>query len=343
MEITGSAGVLDITPLLMLKYAIEHMIEGPFISLFSYIYRPIQAIYALSWETGIVVALAFLFFWSIISSLPISVKVKPIELWLAIKDKAARTALPEEIEPSLRLAFVGSLMLVLAYPLTFTQSGIELLGRSTRVHTAGVVGAAILTASLLIVLSHLVACFRSVRFILNGFIAFDFALLAGFGFMIQRDYILAWQYQRAFWTDLLPLIPDAGDGTVILVDPEALSDTEQIGANTWNLPRVLDQIYEYPSDMKKVPGVNRLDWDWQNKIIVDGQFVLNSTTLESAPDYYGSYTGKNIILIQAENGQLVRRYSIDIKGINYVLKSANRSALAAYPHGYLYNLMIIPP
>ena len=66
--------------------------------------------------------------------------------------------------------------------------------------------------------------------------------MTGYGFIIQRDYVNAWQYQRAFWTELLPLIQDAGDYNVILVDPQALKDTRQIGANYWNLPRVLYQL-----------------------------------------------------------------------------------------------------
>ena len=37
-----------------------------------------------------------------------------------------------------------------------------------------------------------------------GAVAAVFALVLGFGFVVQRDYQRAWEYQREFWAALIP-------------------------------------------------------------------------------------------------------------------------------------------
>jgi hypothetical protein len=177
-----------------------------------------------------------------------------------------------------------------------------------------------------------------------GLVALELALLAGYGFVIQRDYVNAWQYQRQFWSELVPLIPDAGQGTVILVDPQALHDTRQIGANYWNLPRVLYQLYNFPGNVTSIPVVNRLEAGWQNTLIgSDGLVQVNAVTVYSVPGYYGEYDPHNTILIQAEGGHLVRVESVVIDGQEYALKPVSAPVLPGLPRGFLYDLMIVQP
>ena len=231
-------------------------------------------------------------------------------------------------------------MLILAYPLTFTVRAYAISGRDTRVHSAGALGAAVLVASVAMFLIYLTNGSRWRR-LANILISLELACMAGYGFVIQRDYVLAWQYQREFWTELVPLIPDAGEGTLILVDPAALHDTRQIGANYWNLPRVLDQIYTFPVEMNPVPTVHRLEKGWQGTLVAAaGRFQINGTTVYSVPGYYGEYDPGNIILIQSENGRLVRRQTVTLDGKVYTLKPVTGSLLPTLPHGFLFNLMI---
>jgi len=167
--------------------------------------------------------------------------------------------------------------------------------------------------------------------------------MAGYGFVIQSDYVRAWQLQKQFWAELLPLISDAGDGTVILVDRAALTDTRQIGANYWNLPRVLMQLYEFPEGMQSVPVVHRLETGWENSLLdPEGRFRADASTTYSVPDYYGEFEPENVILIQSEAGRLVRRKMITLGGQEYLLKQLADPVLPGLPHGFLYNLMLDP-
>lgn len=341
--LNGSGGVVDLTPFQMIKYAVEHMVEGPVVSLWTYVYRPIQTIKSLNLETGLAILFAFFVFSWIFYRLDLPLRVKARDLWHTFNDPASWSALPYDIKSSLHLFLAGLAMLVLAYPITFTLSGFELTGRSTRVHSAGVVGAAIMLASVIFMFIYLANAHNVLRQSVNIVIALELALMVGYGFVIQRDYVLAWQYQKEFWTELLPLIPDANNGTVVLVDPKALQDTSQIGANTWNLPRILYQLYEIPASIKKIPAVNRLAAGWESTLVVDGRFQVNSTTVSSAPDNYGTYDSESIIIIQAENGHLVRRTTITLDGIEYTLKPETQPFLSALHHGFLYNLMINQP
>ncbi len=320
-----------------------HMLEGPLVSLGTFAYRPYQAIRALNLEIGLAILLAGVFFTWLISRLPVAAQVKAGELWRAVRDPAARASLPEEIKSLGRMAVAGLAMLVLAYPLTFTVRAYAISGRDTRVHAAGAAGAALLAASAALFLVYLAKA-GIWRKLVNLLIALELALLVGYGFVIQRDYVFAWIYQREFWTELQPLIPDAGPGTVVLVDPAALHDTRQIGANYWNLPRVLYQLYTFPAGVKDVPVVHRLEKGWQNMLASpDGKFRVNGSTTYSVPDYYGESDPGSVILIQAENGRLVRRETVQISGKEYNLKPPGAPILPDLPHGFLYQLMILQP
>jgi len=320
-----------------------HSLEGPLVSLGSFAYRPLQAIQGLNLEVGLAILLAFGLFWWILSRLDVPTQVKLQDLRQAVRDPAARRALPEEVKALGRIFVIGAVMLILAYPLTFTVRAYALSGRDTRVHLAGVAGAAVLVAAIAFLLIYVTNGSRW-RKVINALIALELAFLAGYGFVIQRDYVLSWQYQREFWTELLPLIPDAGEGTVILVDPAALHDTRQIGANYWNLPRVLMQLYTYPENMKALPVVHRLAQNWPGKLLAaDGRIQINADTVYSVPDDYGEVEPQNVILIQAENGQLVRREEVILNGQEVSLKPAAALPLPTLPHAFLYHLMIDQP
>jgi hypothetical protein len=315
-----------------------HMVQGPLISLGTFVLRPVQVLQSLNPEITLAILVVFVVLVLVLWRLALPSTPGLRALWQQIH---VHESLQEPVKMLGRMMITGAALLMLAYPLTFTVRAYAISGRDTRVHAAGAAGAAILVgcaAYFLLALAH-----GRWRWAVNLLLAFFFALMAGYGFVIQNDYVRAWQLQRQFWAELLPLIPDAGDGTVILVDRAALTDTRQIGANYWNLPRVLMQLYEFPNGMQYVPVVHRLETGWENSLLgADGLIQVNAGTTYSVPDYFGEFDPPHVILIQAEGGRLVRRETIALNGKEFNLKPISEPVLPHLPHGILYNLMLAP-
>jgi hypothetical protein len=322
--------------------ALTHMLAGPVISLGTYIYRPIQTLLVFDPQIAIAVALAFTAFLWMFSRLPGAGKVKANDLWQVARHHNLYASLPEEVRLSGRMAVTGGVMLIMAYPLTFTVRAYALSGRDTRVHAAGVIGAALLVASAFFLLLALTNGHRLLRWVANGVMALALSMMVGFGFVIQRDYVLAWQYQREFWTELLPLVQDAKNTTYILVTPDGLKDTAQIAANTWALPNVLGQLYEFPT--AGAPRVFRLRDGWQDHLDQSAAIFLSGVTSEVAPDFYEKANFPNIVLIDTSSGKMVRRTAPLVVGSQpYALMQPGEPVLSNYPRGLLYRLMIVQP
>ncbi len=333
--------------------SIVHMIQGSIVAMGTYLYRPVQALSAIDIEIFTASVGAFILFNIVLSrSLP--------ERWEGIRDflnslrqlglssipNILRTRdlplrIPHELDRLLKLAVAGGFMLVLAYPLTFTVRAYAISGRETRGHFAAVVGAAMLWACVGWMLLAIGESYRR-RQIVVALLSGLFALLVGFGFIIQRDYVDAWKYQQEFWTELTQLIPDVEEGTVVLVEHVGLKSTLQIGANTWNLPRVLDQIYTFPSEWENPPRVYRLLYKWRRNIVgEDGLFVLDQTTTMAPTPFYRNVPSTDVIFIETATGDLKRRTEpLELDGELYTLYP-NSTIVHQFEKNFLYDYFIL--
>jgi hypothetical protein len=331
---------------------VVHMVEGPLVSLGTYAYRLLQALRGATLESSIAMLAALGGFTWVLSRLDLSRLGLPVlpfpaggfRQWVAgLRSGGPRALFTGEPGRLFRLCLSGLVMLVLAYPLTFTIRAYAISGRDTRVHFAAVLGASLVVATFCWGILRLADSYGK-RAVANVGLATFFALLLGFGFVIQKDYVNGWVYQRQFWTALVPLIPDAGQGSAILVDPTGLRDTRQIGANYWNMPRVLDQIYEYPSTWDSPPRVYRLAEGWQGHLASgDGQFVLDGSTTVAPPSTYGTVAPAHVIMINTAGGVLTRQAgTLSLPGGQFPLKPGGGAA-EAFPKGFLYGLLIEAP
>jgi hypothetical protein len=240
----------------------------------------------------------------------------------------------------LKLLISAVCMLTLAYALTFTTRAYAITGRDTRVHSAAIVGSSIIFA----VIAYLL--FRVQKPFLRQGIFIGLVLLislnTAFGVLLQKEYASAWILQRDFWTELLPLIEDVEEGTVVLIEPSGLEDTHQIWANHWNLPRILVQLYLFPESWRPLPKVYRLVPEWREYILTeDGAFQLNVSTVVAPPSTYQDVRSDQVILIHTEQGHLVRQAPlITLNGIEFVLKPQTPPNLPELETGFLFNLLI---
>jgi hypothetical protein len=132
------------------------------------------------------------------------------------------------------------------------------------------------------------------------------------------------------------------EGTVVLVDPSGLKDTLQIGANFWNLPRMLDQIYQFPADWDEPPRVYRLVPDWRKYLVRrEGIFQLKDFTTHAPPTNYKNIESSVCILIEKINGRWMRRTDpLVFNGVEFPLKQMESIGSSSYEKGYLFDYLI---
>jgi hypothetical protein len=334
----------------MIFISIKHILKGPLVSLGSYFFRPFELIKLIDPEIRIAVIVSFFPFLWLFSWFTGKTKLSLNDFQHIFKLKREQHVLDNEVKLFIQLIFSGIIMLIGSYALSFTVSTGFVAGRATRVHMPGVAGASVLLACgiyFLVVLSKSIHWRR----VINIAIALEMSLMVGYGFTIQRDYVNAWQTQQRFWTDLLPLIVDADTNTVILVDPSVFNDISQIGANTWNLPRILNQIFVYPPNQKNIPDlqaaprVYRLAAGWEQSIVAaDGKFQLNATTTISPPSLYKEVDSSQVIFIDTLGSTFIReRTSLQLGGSSYLLKPLSKPVFPELTHGLLYSLLINEP
>jgi len=314
---------------------IIHMLQGPFVSMGTYLYRPIQTVLAFSGGLIIPVLFGFLLICLVLSRakldktqliVPIIEKIRRFNLGkliASLKEMKPSSHTLEDIPTVGRLSIAGVVMLVLAYPLTFTVRAYAISGRDTRVHFAAVIGASILLTCIIWIALKVAQEYGKRRigtFAISGFLS----ILVGFGFIVQEDYVQSWKYQQEFWTQVVELCPDLEKDTVILVDPAGLRYTRHIDANTWNLPRVLPQIYKFPSywEWFEKPRVYRLVEGWEDRIIQENlEFDLSGATTIAPPSYYQTVEPSNVILLFSDDGVLSRQIeSINLNGQDFELR-----------------------
>jgi hypothetical protein len=327
-----------------LMLALTHTLQGPLVALGSYFLRPYQAVKSLNPTVLFISLISFIIILMVLLTLRIDFALGLYDMLATLKNRGNSAEFTNRIKYLFQLALAGAAMMLLAYPLTFTTRILAISGRTTRGHLAGVVGTSLFIACISYFFLSILAAHR-VEKLGKALLAAVFALTLGFGFLIQQDYVLAWQYQKDFWTEVLPIIEDADERTAILVQPEGFKDVLQIGANTWNLSRVLEQLYLFPPESKSVPHVYRLMPDWQAKLVdANGLFELDNDSVSAPSDNYNNYRSTDVILINTVSGNLIREKSpLILSGKSYPLKQLTDPVLPKLPKGVLYMLLIDKP
>ncbi len=311
-RLTGEVRVSHL-PAWELLTGCSNIVTGPLTCVLMYVYRPFEALLKLRGLDRILTVIAIL-----------------VCRWLTsaklAKDSTGpntASGFPQEAVNPPNPVRLGVLMLLLAYPLTLTTSGISVSGRGTRVHIAAALGSSILVAWVCQrLLTHTES--RPGIVLRRWGVAVLFGLLTGFGLVVQRDYALSWQDQRSFWTGLVSLAPPLQDGQVIFVEPGGLYDTRQLlflrkdltgipGTRQIrsldNLLTGLQALYQVPPTWKRPPQVFRLPLNWRRELFT-GDDRLRLLTIE-APFAFDSASRAPImpgqaIFIQTSQGQLSR-------------------------------------
>lgn len=228
-----------------------------------------------------------------------------------------------------RAAVVGVLMLVLSYPISLNRDPACTFGRLSTVHTAASLGGSLLAAACLVALATGLTALR-LRPVAAVALTGYFVALAGLGLGIQRDYVLSWRLQRAFWQGVAQECPDLDEGTVILFN-RPTRNTHYVEAFSWIDPSILEQVYAFPREWKEPPRAFSIDASWLVHLMAVGDLVwLKYAIPYLAPN--GPLPQGNTILLLGIDGKLYRGSgTTDIAGRPMRLK--DRTDPPALPYG----------
>ena len=127
-----------------------------------------------------------------------------------------------------------------------------------------------------------------------------------------------------------------------MVEPSGIRDTLHIGANTWNLPRILGQVYEFPSVWNAPPKVIRLQREWPDHLVAEnGLFRLNVVTAMMPSSLTNNIPSMTVLWVETASGSPGRRTkALEVDGSTYDLKEIMQRDLQQYPKGILYDILI---
>jgi hypothetical protein len=331
--------------LVMLGHSLESLVIGPAVSLWMFLYGPGWML--LHWFAGLGFILAgsfAIFAWLLSRRGSESIegeadRVLVLPLKLPGTSASRRLVLP--LSRTAQLLLAALIMLSLAYGFSFTHfPPTTTYGRLTSVHLAAAFGGALLFAG---VASLLLAGARS-RLLRSGAIivlALYLALLVAYRFSIQLDFRQAWQNERTFWSAAMAQVPDMQDGTLIFVVNRDLPVTRFILSNSWADPIMLPQIFQFPANWAAPPRLFVVPPDWTDSVVVSGSQLSWEVPAATWKPHWELLPSSNVILLEMENGQLVRRYgSILIRGQALQLKPLTVPAHRAWKNGLLYPLLL---
>ena len=330
-KMVGESRVTDLDIASTISTSISQTIVGPYISLWMFIFRPLETLPLVE------------------GKLALAVGVFLIGLtWIFFTLRLGQTQENRSYATFRKLSILGMTVLLLAYPLTLTRLAVSIKGRDSRVHTAAAVGAAIVVG---LVLYLIVDILRNIKLKNVGItvIAAFFSMLIAFGLTVQYDNLISWKYQQAFWYDVVQQAPDLNEGTVILVEAPHLSWGKQLNPFDWSLPSVLTQLFNFPPEWNwySRPQLYKLNPQWQDTIGADGKLQLNNDS--GLVFFYYTWEPSRLletekaILLREKDGKLVRQTEPLIVGDRTVqFKPLSAPTIQEFPRGILYNYLIKP-
>ncbi len=357
-KLTGEARISGLDMLTLILTPIRQMAIGPLVSLGMFLYRPVGTLLNLQGELLIFVPVAFISFILLFSNL-----ARELD---RVDSQDNNHHDSDILSPLKKLTLLGLILLVLSYPLFFTVPATAMNGRASRVHMTAAIGSAILVGLCCYLATNLAKNNHLSKNIINVSLAIFFSLLLGFGLTIQQENELTWQYQQAFWTDVIHLCPDIQPETIILVDAPLNTGKQLHSFIQWGVPMTLRHIYQFPKSWQHLdrlpttddqprwyywrkytlyPKVYRLKSNWQETIVKQDKF--NFDPRNKAFEYFLQWEpsrlidSQEIILLQEKNGHLIRRSEpLKINDRLFKFKPIMPSTVQAFKKGVLYDDLI---
>jgi hypothetical protein len=362
-KLTGESRIANLDPFSAIIASFRSMVIGPVVMLTTFLSRPLETLTALVarerdlMELWLFLPLSFAGFVWLLSNLKlVNSSKKPSLATTTLNQLPVETN--KFFNPSVKLTLVGIVMSILAYPFIVKHSTTVVNDLVSRIHVAAAIGGSILCACACSAILFLANTYRIKR-VAVVFIAGFFALLVGFGIMVQQDYRLAWQYQRAFLSDVVRLAPDLDDETILFIDPTGFRDPEYLKAfqtgypmlqSTSQLSKIYSAISAPSRNSKWFNAYILMSPNWQEIILAKENLLQLDRSMKSTiwgrfeNDGLRTFASSQLILLEANNGKLTRRIDpLVIDGRELPLKMKPATSLPLLENAPIYDYLIQSP
>ena len=239
-----------------------------------------------------------------------------------------------------KFILAGLFMWACGYLLAFLHNPPTLDGKGTSVHVGAAFGASLVFASLIWFLIAFSKANRW-RLVTTSLIILYLALLVTFRYSVQEDFVQAWTNQKWFWTEVIPLIADVQDKSVVFVINHDLPSTHFIQSSSWADPILLEQLAEFPKEWNQPPRVFVVPADWASRVVPEGNALKWLVPAAIARAHWETLPENNLIILEMENGQMARRVDpVILQGQPFALKPESSEKESLKP-GYLSHYMRI--
>jgi len=239
----------------LIKKTLLSLIKGPVIAIWAFIKAPADTLIKLRTTLPyILVAGIFTVTFIFIKSAGIKLSDKWVKgLKSDGKLLKGEVKLNEEFDFAVKAFIIGVLILVVGYIFAITHyPPTDLKGRGTSVHLGGTFGGAMAVSAVIYFIFYIITS-DLWRKVFTVFLGLYIALLAGYGSIIQKDYMVSWDYQKIFWKHVLEVCPDLEDKTMIFVNDKNESPAEYIISDSWACPIILDNLFKFPAEWERSP------------------------------------------------------------------------------------------
>ncbi len=325
-KLLGESRVDGLTLLETSKRVLLSITGGPLVTLYSLLRSPYLALSEINYTSPYIFASFLLLFpciW-LINSRFIDDQHRFIHLPLTSKYLKAAVDINPVLINALKGIGVGILMAMVGYLFSVTHyPPTTLNGRMTSVHLAATFGIALFTGSFFYLILFILK--KKFRFAFSVLLSLNFALLSGYGALIQKDYIIGWELQKDLMGQVLEKCPDVEDGTVIFLSPENLQNPKNVIAYSWALPIIFENLYYFPPQ-----------WDRPPKITLYNEFYVNldidsNSKFYFEPRYRFLYENDTIVYLQQNNIIFMEKADGKYSRID-TLFVVNRDTLFAKPY-----------
>jgi hypothetical protein len=251
---------------------IAGMVIGPVISLGLFLYGPARTVLHMNRDLILVMGVSFLCF-------------APLVLWGFLRWNKGRELknqmpvtwqwkkimieLPHWVAVWLKQIGIIWLWLMSAYLLAFTHyPPVIRYGRGTSVHISATIPAALCFAVLVWGLWRMVSGYRRLKILFLLVLVGYLSVSVGNRYSIQQDFAKSWTDQKQFWQQVVPLVADSRDGTVIFVLNHQLPEVHYIITHSWADYFLLEELIEYPDEWTRKPMVLVTDGNWERNLLV---------------------------------------------------------------------------